>query len=350
MRRIGLFVVGALLASSAAACGGGADAKSGAATLRLGYFANVTHAPAIVGVRKGFFTEKLGSVQLKTQTFNAGPAAIEALAAGSIDAAYIGPNPAINMFVRSKRAALRIVAGSTSGGAALVVRSDLPITSAADFRGRKVATPSLGNTQDVALRAWLADAGLKTDPLRGGDVTIVPTENATTLQLFQDKKLDAAWVPEPWASRLVLEGGGKVLVDERTLWPQGRFVTTHLIVATKYLERNPAVVTRMLEAHVQATQWIAANPAAAKTVVNDGLLELTQKKLQMPTLDRAFTQLEFTVDPVATSLAESAADAMKADLLEDADLKGIYDLRLLNQVLAAAGAPAVSDGGLGAGQ
>jgi NitT/TauT family transport system substrate-binding protein len=340
-------LVGAALAvvGGLSACSTSPSSAKSTTTLRLGYFANVTHASAVVGVERGTIAAKLGDAKLETQVFNAGPAAVEAIFAGAIDATFIGPNPAINAYVKSKGAAIRIVSGATSGGAQLVVQPG--ITSAEQLRGKTVATPQLGNTQDVALRAWLESKGLHTDPQKGGDVTIAPSENATTLQLFKDKKIAGGWLPEPWASRLVLDGGGSVLVNEKDLWPGGQFVTTHLVVATKFLTGHPDVVKRLLEAHVETTAWIKANTAAAKTVVNTALEKLTQKKLALPVLDRAFAELTFTTDPVAASLQTSADHAVTAGLLEKPDLKGIYDLRLLNEVLAATGGVAVTDAGLG---
>lgn len=340
--RIVAALLGLVLA--AAGCSTASSAKGGA-TLRLGYFANVTHATAVVGVERGTFAAKLGTTKLETQVFNAGPAAVEAIFAGAVDAAYLGPNPAINAYVRSKGRALRIVAGATSGGAALVVQPG--ITSPAQLRGTTLATPQLGNTQDVALRAYLERHGMRTDPQRGGDVTIAPTENATTLQLFKDRKIQGAWLPEPWASRLVIEAGASVLVNEKDLWPGGQFVTTHLVVATKFLVEHPDLVQRLLEAHVETTAWIAKNEAETKTVINVALERLTHKALPEPVLDRAFAELTITNDPVATSLATSAQHAVDADLLDEADLAGIYDLRLLNQVLTTTGGTPVTDNGLG---
>ena len=214
-------------------------------TLRLGYFPNVTHAPAIVGVDTGSFAETLGpDVTLEVTNFNAGGEAIEALLSGAIDATFIGPNPAINGFAQSNGEALRIVAGTTSGGASLVVAEG--IDSPDDLADTTLASPALGNTQDVALRAWLAENGFATDTAGGGDVNVVNVENAEALTLFRDGGIDGAWVPEPWATRLILEGGGHVLVDERDLWPDGEFVTTHLIVATGFLEDQPEVVSGLL--------------------------------------------------------------------------------------------------------
>ena len=317
-----------------------ADARP-AEQLRLGYFANVTHAGAVYGVGAGTFAAALGDTNLKTQVFNAGPAAVEALFADSLDAAYLGPNPAVNGFVKSRGEALRIVAGATSGGAALIVRSD--ITSPQQLRGQKVASPQTGGTQDVALRTWLSDQGFRVDEDGGGDVVIRAQENSATLSEFQAGRIAGAWVPEPWASRLVLEGGGRVLVDEKDLWPDGRFVTTHLVVRTQFLREHPQTVEALLRGQVEAGRQIAADPDNAKRVVNAELEELTGKALRPATIDRAFAQIEVTEDPVAGSLRRSAANADATGLVEDADLTGIYDLTLLRKVLGRD----VDDAGLG---
>ena len=330
-----------------AACGdrGGTAPAGPAATLRLGYFANLTHAAAIIGLSRGFIAQELGPTKLETQVFDAGPAAVEALFGGALDAAYIGPGPAINAFARSGGKAIRIIAGATSGGAQLVVRPG--ITTAADLRGKTLATPELGNTQDVALRAWLATQGLRSSVQGGGDVTITPTRNADTLSLVKAGKLDGAWVPEPWASRLVLEAGGKVLVDERDLWPAGRFVTTHLIVRTDYLQRHPQTVEALLRGHVAAVQWASEHPSEAKTTVQTAITSLTGKPLPPQVVDRAWQNLTVTVDPVAASLQRDADNAVAVGLSRPVDLHGIYDLSILNRILAQRGLPSVSANGLG---
>ena len=350
--RRALLAAAALLLPVLAACGGGAGDPARdlgpAGELRLGFFANVTHAPALVAVQEGMLAKRLGATKLTTQVFNAGPAAVEAIFAGAIDAAYIGPNPAINAFVQSNGEAIRIIAGATSGGAALVVRPD--INSAADLRGRTLATPQLGNTQDVALRAWLADHSMKTSKTGRGDVTILAgTDNSTTLQLFREGQIDGAWLPEPWVTRLLQEAGARVLVDERTLWPQGRFVTTQLVVATDFLTEHPQTVRALLEAHVDAIQWIRKHPDRAKSDVNARIGELTGAPLPMAVLDGAWQNIEPTVDPVAASLVGSAEHAAAAGLIKKPDLRGIYDLGPLNAILRARGLPAVSDAGLGSG-
>lgn len=327
-------------AGSTTTSAGAAGEKEAPTTVRLGYFPNVTHATAIVGVEKGIFQEKLGDDKLETATFNAGPAAVEAIFSGAIDATYVGPNPAINAFAKSKGEAIRIISGATSGGAALVVKPD--IAKAADLKGKKVATPQLGGTQDVALRSWLKDQGLATTPEGGGDVSVVPQENAQTLETFKSGAIVGAWVPEPWATRLVTEGGGKVLVDESSLWPNGEFVTTQLIVRTAFLKEHPQAVKRLLEGQVAANDFIAKNEAEAQSLVNQGIEKITSKRLADAVITGAWKNLRFTNDPIASSLATSAKHAEDIGLLDKVDLKGIYDLRLLNEVLKAAGEDEVS--------
>ena len=352
MKRTSLTVLALLAVTGlAAGCGQSSSASTSASTtktspakeLRLGYFANVTHAGPVYGVGSGLYQQELGSTKLKTQIFNAGPAAVEALFAGSLDAAYVGPNPAINAFVKSKGEAIRIVAGATSGGAALVVKPD--ITSPAQLKGKKIADPQTGGTQDIALRTYLKDKGFQEDPSGAGDVTIVAQENSATLDLFKAGKIDGGWVPEPWASRLVLDGGGKVLVDEKDLWPGGKFVTTNLVVRTKFLQEHPETVTALLRGQISADAEINDDPKHAQDVVNAQLKVLTGKALKPAVIARAFANIEVTEDPVASSLKTAAEHAFATGLVKKADLTGIYDLRLLSDLL---GAP-VDDAGLGKG-
>ncbi|WAH95968.1 ABC transporter substrate-binding protein [Arthrobacter sp. MMS18-M83] len=308
-----------------------AAATSPAAELRLGYFGNVTHAPALVGVSKGIIASKLGSTKLSTQVFNAGPAAIEALNAGAIDATYIGPNPAINSFVQSKGESISIIAGAASGGAQLVVKPG--INSAADLKGKTLASPQLGGTQDVALRAWLGKQGLKTNPNGGGDVAVNPTENAQTLKLFQDGKLDGAWLPEPWASRLVLQAGGKVLVDEKDLWDKDEFPTTILIVSKKFAAEHPETVTALLQGHEASVKWLNTASAADKaTAINAALKATAGNTLPADVIDRSLKNITFTVDPLAGTYKKLLQDGVDAGITKPADINGIFDLRALNVV------------------
>jgi NitT/TauT family transport system substrate-binding protein len=344
LRTLALTAAALLTAGAMTACGGGDEAAAAggeATTLRLGYFPNITHAPALVGVKDGLFQKELGSTKLEAKTFNAGPAAIEALFSGAIDATYIGPNPAINGWATSKGTALKIIAGSTSGGAGLVVRDG--INRPADLKGRKIATPQLGNTQDVALRNWLKTNGLNADQQGGGDVSVLPQDNATSLQAFAQGAIDGAWVPEPHLSRLRLESKGKLLVNEKDLWPGGQFVTTHLIVKQEFLEKYPETVKKLLRGHIAAIGYIADNGEKAQQDANAQLEALSGKPLKPEILKSAFANLTFTNDPIASSLYTSAQHAQDVGLLKPVDLKGIYDLTLLNELLKADGQPEVSD-------
>jgi NitT/TauT family transport system substrate-binding protein len=337
MRVIAVAVIGIVLLSS---CGVGEAADGDSLTLRLGFFPNVTHAPALVGMEEGILAEALGSgVELEPHAFNAGPEVVEAIFNGALDASYIGPNPAINAYAQSDGQAIRIIAGTTSGGAALVVRDE--ITSPDQLAGTVLATPQLGNTQDVALRAWLLEQGYETDLEGGGDVSITPQANADALNAFVAGEIDGAWVPEPWSTRMVEEGGGSVLVNEADLWPDGQFVTTHLIVATEFLEAHPDVVKRLIEGHVAAIDFTNDNPEAAQEVVIAAIEELSGSELSPEIVAQAWENLEFTVDPIAASLATSAQHATDLGLLDPVDLDGIYDLTLLNEVLADASQPEI---------
>jgi NitT/TauT family transport system substrate-binding protein len=292
-------------------------------------------------VAKDFFGKRLGSTKLETQTFNAGPAEIEALLGGDLDAGFIGPNPAINAYAKTKGAGIRIIAGATSGGASLVVQPG--INSAADLRGKRIASPQLGNTQDVALRSWLKQNGLNADQQGGGDVSVAPQDNATSLQAFAQGAIDGAWVPEPNFSRMQLESGGKVLVNEKSLWPYGQFVTTHLIVTQDFLKKYPATVKKLLQGHIQSVEYIKKDAAGAQTAANAQLAALTGKPLKDNVLAAAFKNLTFTYDPISSSLYASAQHAQDVGLLKPVDLKGIYDLGPLNQLLTADGLAEVND-------
>ena len=351
LRRSAPLLATAVLGTALAACGAGSAASgtSGGGTIRLGYLPNLTHATALVALDRGYVASALGADgHVQADSFNAGPAEAEALFAGGLDAAYMGPSPAVNAFIKSKGAAVRIVAGEAVGGAALVVRGGSGISGPGDLRGKRIATPQLGNTQDVALRAYLVAHGLRTDPQGGGDVKILPTDNATTLLLFKQGSIDGAWVPEPYASRLVDEDGGRVLVDEATLWPGGRFPTTLLVVRTEFLGAHPDLVRDLISAQLNAQDWMTAHPDQARTAVNDALRRLVQKGLSTRVLDDAFAHVSFTADPVTSALATEVRNAQSVNLLSaSADIRGIADLRLLNGILRSRGAPPVDAGSLG---
>ncbi|NUT54127.1 MAG: ABC transporter substrate-binding protein [Saccharothrix sp.] len=314
-----------------------AQDKGAAAEIRLGYFPNVTHAAALIGVDKGLFTKELGSTKLTTQTFNAGPDAVNALLGGSLDATFIGSGPAINAYAKSNGEAVRLIAGATSGGAQLVVKPD--IASPADLKGKVITTPQLGNTQDVALKKWLADEKL--------DVQVTNIENSQSLDLFKRGDVQGAWAPEPWSSRLVLDAGAKVLLDEKDLWEDGKFPTTVLLVRNQFLQEHPQTVEALLRGHLAATDFAQNNEVEAKQVVNASLKALTGKALGDPVLDRAFDNIELTLDPQAKSFPRLAQDAVTAGVAKQAaNVAGLADFTLLNKVLSAAGKPAVDTAGL----
>jgi NitT/TauT family transport system substrate-binding protein len=313
-------------------------------TVRVGYFPNITHSQAVIGIAEGAFQKALGQdAVIDARVFNAGPSVIEALFAGVLDLAYIGPNPAINGYIRSDGAALRIIAGATSGGAALVVRSDAGMRSVRDFHGRKIASPQLGNTQDVSLRAWLKNNGFILKE-KGGDVTVIPIANPDQLTLFLKKEIDGAWTVEPWVSRLVQEGKGAVYLEESSLWEKGEYVTAHIIVSKKFLDEHPVLVKDWIRAHVELTRWINDNPRDAKKILNAQIKKLTGKALADEVMDSAFGRIKIVYDPLKESLFQSARWAFQQGFLgsKDPDLSGIYDLRILNEVLEEKQLPGVN--------
>ena len=318
--------------------------------VRIGFFANLTHAPALVAQQLRLFEQNLNreGTQVEYVLFNAGPAVIEAMKGGAIDVAYIGPNPSITGYNSTNGTLLKVVSGATSGGAYLVVKPG--INTVADLRGKKIATPQLGNTQDVALRSWLKTQGLQTTVAGGGDVTVIPTENAQSLTLFKRGDIDGAWVPEPWASRLVLEAGAKVLLDEKTLWPpSGQYVTTNIIASQPFLNQYPGTVRSILQANNTAIRYIAANVLKSKDIVQEQITKWTGKPLPDAVINRSWGNVRFTWDPLPLTLKQGADDAVSIGLLSlgSKGLSGIYDLRLLNSVLAASKARTVTAGGLG---
>ncbi|EWM12969.1 ABC transporter substrate-binding protein [Kutzneria sp. 744] len=353
MKRRALLAAGvsALALLSACSRAGGSDAPAPAAAdqgpateVHLGYFPNVTHAAALIGLEKGFFAKELGATKLSTQQYNAGPDEVGALLGNSLDAAFIGSGPAINAFAKSEGKGVRLVAGATSGGAQLVVRAG--INSAADLKGKTIATPQLANTQDIALKKWLAANNLKAGD-GATDVKVTNADNATTLDLFKKGSIDAAWAPAPWSSRLVIEGGAKVLLDERSQWPRELFPTTVLIVRTQFLQQHPATVEALIKGELDAVDWAGSNKADAEAAVNDQLKKLTGKALAQNVIDDSWGQISLTTDPIAAQFPQLAKDQVTAGVAKTApEVKGFADFTLLNKVLQAAGKPAVDAGGL----
>ena len=352
------------------------DSDSRSNVLRLGYFPNLNHAQVIIGLANGHFQKALSEnntnsskvgdegASIKEYVFSAGPSAIEALYAGQIDVAYVGPNPAINGYLASNGEGIRIISGSASGGAVFVVRNDSGILSTTDFGGKKFASPQLGNTQDVALRKYLIQNGYDTVE-NGGNVTVVPVKPSDILTLMLKKEIDGAWVPEPWGARLVKESNGRIFVDERDLWPpDGKFVTTNIIVRTDYLKNNPEIIRKLINAQIDETIWINdtlkdsrngnANGTSGKIengtnddfgqegveafihAFNNGLQRITGNTVPEDELRDALQRLEFTYDPIEQSLFKMADDAYNLNLIgrgSKPDLTNIYDLELLKEVL-----------------
>jgi NitT/TauT family transport system substrate-binding protein len=331
---LGAFAAVLLLAGCGSAAGTSSPGSAGApVTLRLGFLANITHASALIGVEKGFFTGALGKAgKLQTTVYNSGTQETTAILAGQIDAAYVGPNPAINAWQKSGGTAIKIISGAATGGASVVVKPG--ITSAAQLKGKLVATPSLGNTQDVAVRYWLKRSGLATTTTGGGDVLIKPTNpNSNAVLEFKSGQIAGGSEPSPYDVEMVKDGG-KVLFTEPG-------VTTNLMVTQTFLKAHPAIVSDLLKGQIQANDYIAQNPAAAQQAANTELQALTGKPIKSSILPAAFREITFTNDPDASSLATDATQAQAVGLLKPVNLSGIYDLGPLNQLLQAAGEPQV---------
>jgi NitT/TauT family transport system substrate-binding protein len=337
-----LTLLATLAACSRAATSSGADTtknEGAAATLHLGFLSNVTHASALIAINKGYFTKELGKTQLTTQAYNAGPDEVSALLGGSLDAAFLGSGPAITAFSKSNGGVV-VVAGATSGGAQLVVKPN--INSAADLKGQTVADPQLANTQDVSLKTWLANQNLTSQ------VKVANIANAQTITEFQKGDIQGAWVPEPYSSELVLQDGAKVLVDESSLWPQGQFPTTVLVVRTQYLQEHPSTVSALLRGQLDAVNYATSDKAGAEAATNAQLKTLSGKALPQDVIDRAFSKITLTFDPLISDFPALSKDQVTAKVVTSAPkVQGIASLTLLNQVLTAAGKPKVSAAGLG---
>lgn len=284
--------------------------------LRIGYFPNVTHAHGVIGSHstregRGWFEQRLGpDIKVEWFAFNAGPSAMEAIFAGSIDATYVGPNPALNAYIRSNGDEVRILAGAVEGGAALVVQGDGRISKPADFAGRRIGTPQLGNTQDVAARAWLKKQGFKITQT-GGDVLVVPTANPDQLSLFQQGKLDAIWTVEPWVSRLLLEGGGKLFVE------QNDAITTLLVSSVRLLRDRPELAEKLVAAHVALTEWLNTHPEEAREQVRAGLTAEARREVPAELVAASWSRMRFTNEVAPAALEAFVADAQSAGFLRN---------------------------------
>jgi NitT/TauT family transport system substrate-binding protein len=323
-------------------CGVASAQATEARQLRLGHFPNITHAQAVYARAENKLEQRMG-VPIKWSTFNAGPTAIESIFADAIDATFIGPNPAINGYIKSRGEKFVIIAGAAAGGAGLVLRQASGISTEKHFDGKIIATSQLANTQDVAARMWFAEHGYKLTE-KGGTVTLLPLSNPDQLTMFRKKQIHGAWTVEPWLARLELEGHGELFFEEKDLWPDGRYVTTHLIVNKQFLSANPKLVRDLLAAHVEITQEINADKVAAGKILNAELKKETGKALADEVIARSMQRVEFTWDPVSSSLRKCAEAAHKVGFLrKPPDLRGIYALDLLNEVLREKNLAVVAD-------
>ena len=280
--------------------------------VRIGHFPNVTHAQGVIAHRTGWFEQRLGSdVKIQWFVYNAGPSAMEAIFANSIDLTYVGPSPAMNAYSNTRGDEVRILAGAANGGAALVVQPDGRIKVPGDFRGKKVATPQLGNTQDVECRAWLTQQGFTITQL-GGDVTVLPTANPDQLNLFKDQKVDAVWTVEPWVSRLEREANAKVFVD------QHETVTTVLVASTKFLREHRDLAKKIVAAHAELTEWIQKNPAEAQKILREELTAETTRPIPAELIAQAWQRLDFTTQIAEPALNKFVKDAQAAGFMRGA--------------------------------
>lgn len=322
----------AILALLGAACASSeAKLKGSSEVLRLGMFPNLTHAPAYVALEEGIFEEMLAPTRVEVSYFNSGSDAGTALSSGSIDATYIGPGPAIALYLADP-GSVALVSGATAGGASFVVRTGAGIQSEADLEGKRIAVPGIGNTQDVALRTWLHERGMKTND-EGGNVFVSAIDNTTLVQAFETEAVDGAWEPEPWPSLLVALGLAEPFLDESTLWPEGMFVTTHLLVNTAYRDEHPEIVRDLVAANVEAIRLIAEEPDRAKAAAQAGLIKAGAPSLDQAVIDAAWEELTFTWDPISASLEKDAADAWELGYLET-EPTGILDLYRLDDLNA----------------
>jgi NitT/TauT family transport system substrate-binding protein len=303
----------------------GTSSRAQTTKLRIGHFPNITHVQALVAHNlsrqgKGWFEQRLGpGIEIEWYVYNAGPSAMEAIFADTLDVTYVGPNPAINAYVKSKGTEIRVIAGAMNGGAALVVQPDLPLKTASDFKGRKIATPQLGNTQDIAARAWLVAGGLKITQM-GGEAQVLPTANPDQLSLFKSRQIDAVWTVEPWVSRLEGEAGGKVLVEEADA------ITTVLVSSAKLLASNRTLVAKIAAAHRELTDWVKTNPDEAQRLARDELLAITRAQMPAELVQKAWKRMVLTNDTSTAAFERFLKSAQSVGFLRgEADLARLVE-------------------------
>lgn len=337
-RILGVLLAVVAIAGVMTGCGvRSAESDQKGKVIRVGYFPNITHSQALLGLSDGTFQRTLGSeVRIEEHIFNAGPAEIEALLAGEIDIGYIGPVPAINGYVKSA-GQLRIIAGAANAGAVLVARKDAGIKDVAGLDGKKVAIPQIGNTQDISLRNLMTQAGLK-DRAKGGTVNVIPVNNPDILALMTKGEIDAALVPEPWGSRLIKQAGTNVVLEADQVWRGGKYTTAVVIVNSRFLSKYPDLVAKWLEAHVEVTERIKQDPPGTQVVINNQIKKLTQKSLPKDIVRNSFERIVVTYNPETDSVREFLR--LYADngyVKGNPDISGIFELSPLNRVLEKKG-------------
>jgi NitT/TauT family transport system substrate-binding protein len=296
--------------------------------LRLGYFANATHAQAVLGVDSGDFAQAIGPTQLKTKVFNAGPSLIEALFAGEIDIGYVGPGPALSGHAKSKGQGLRVVSGVAANGVVIVARPGSGIESLKDLAGKKVATPQHGNTQDIAARHYVTAVLGQKD-----HANILPIANAEQAAMMSRGQIDAAWAPEPWGARLVAEAGGKVIAEEKDLWPDKQFSLTVIVTTPEFLQNHPDVVEKVLTVHRRWTQKLNTDSAALLPQLDEALFKLTGKKLPAGVLGEALPRVKFTDEPLEETFKTMGQWAYDLNFSQQpSDIKGLFDLTILRKL------------------
>jgi NitT/TauT family transport system substrate-binding protein len=313
--------------------GCGRSAEDGG-RVRLAYMPRLTHASALTGIGSGRFEQAIGGARLEPHAFEVGNAIVEAMFAGEIDVAYLGPNPAINGFVRSGGRDVRVLAGAASGGSLFVVAKDSGIDEPADLRGKRIATPQIASTQDIALRSYLRKHGFASS-LDGTDVIVMPLASSLIPPLLEQKQLDGAWVSEPLASALMIGAGARLFVDERDEWDGGHHLTTVLAVRGAFLEAHPELVARFAGAHVDETRWVENNREASLELTRDTMKRVSGRALPDAVARSAWARVSFTHDPMPSVLARHAHEARAAGFLPAAALSELVELRPLQSALRA---------------
>lgn len=337
IKRIALSLTAVLILGLFSGCGNTKSGENSSNTVTIGFFPNITHSQALVGKQKKSFEKAFGNnVKVDWKQFNAGSSEIEAFLAGAVDIGYIGPGPAINGYTKSK-GDVQIIAGATDAGAILVSRKDEKIKSVKEFANKKVAVPQFGNTQDLSLRNLLQKNGLK-DKTKGGNVEIVQADNPDIKTLLSSKQIDAALVPEPWGSRLVVETGANVVLDYKDIWRDGKYPTAVVLVRKEFLKEHPDLVDKFLKTHIELTNYIQKNSSEASNVVNDQIYNLTKKKLSKDVLDPAFKRITTTNDPERDATLEMVNLSVSTGFIkEKPDTKDLINLQPLNKALKEKG-------------